>query len=524
MSACAATPLLSGKVFYYCDCGSEAQSGCVAGNDTNDGTDPLKPRRTIGSAATLFNSLAANETVALCKGGAFNSSGNLRIGSNRCGAGVVCNDLREYTPTTFTGTASPIINNAAGAAALFSFNNDGGVRLLNLSLKGVPSTNASNDNRGFFFYNKSHDVTMCNLDILAFDIGVYNESGACGASACNNSKIKLKGNYIANNKVMGYLGGADDDEITYNYWEGNGSSNAFDHTLYFQSTYQINNMKVIGNYIHGQYGSTCLGAPMVAHMWIDYLQVQNNVIEIESAANTPGCWGIAFANLTGNTALNSFTHTIFSGNTIKNSGNVGITVSSCPDCVIENNLIIFNTAVGGTGISVATQSKRSGIADAINDRNVIRNNTIWYGPNSKDGGIGIQVGIEGTGHVISNNTVTYSASTTGSNGPFNCYKYTLDLATAYTFIDNNHCESANLYNWEASRGSLDSWKIASAAAARSFDAASFTGNPLFTSTGTNFKPVSGSPLIGAGNNVNKSTTDFAGTTRPSPPTIGAFEP
>lgn len=112
-TACEEEPM-RGKVYYYCDCGTGAEAGCVAGNDAKNGTSPSSPRRTIKNAALLFRSLAINDTVALCKGGAFNAEGNLSIGSNRCAAGAACNDLREYTPSTFVGTAKPVINNATG--------------------------------------------------------------------------------------------------------------------------------------------------------------------------------------------------------------------------------------------------------------------------------------------------------------------------------------------------------------------------------------------------------------------------
>ncbi len=341
-AACAAEPM-RGNVFYYCDCGTGAEADCVAGSDANAGTSASAPRRTIANAAARFSALAANDTVALCKGGAFNSvgGGSLYIGSNRCGAGVACNDLREYTPTTFAGTAKPIINNAAGASTLFNFDGNGGVRLLNLKLKGVISA-SGNPNHGFFFYQGAHDVNMCNLDLDAFDIAVYNES-----NAGNTRNIKLTGSHITNTSSLGYLGGGDNTEVSYNYWDGNGSSNVFDHTLYFASSTAITNMQVIGNSIHGQYGLTCLGAVMEAHMSVDGLLVKDNLIEIAPTANTGGCWGIEFGNLTGGTHPAYERHAIFSGNTIKNAGNTGLTVTGCPDCVIENNLIIIDTSQGG---------------------------------------------------------------------------------------------------------------------------------------------------------------------------------
>ena len=515
-AACAAEPM-RGNVFYYCDCGTGAEAGCVAGNDANAGTSASAPRRTIANAAARFSSLAVNDTVALCKGGAFDSAGDNTIGSNRCGAGVACNDLREYAPTIFAGTAKPIINNAPGEIALFRFQGTGGIRLLNLALKGGAAT-AGTTNQAFFLYRGAHDVTMCNLDMDAFDLTVYNESGGVGDAPTMN--IKLTGSRITNSRVIAYLGGGINDDVSYNYWDGNGSSNVFDHTLYFASAKELQNMRIVGNYVRGQYGSTCLGAPIVAHMEVDGLLVKDNVVDIAASAITGGCWGIAFNNFTGATEPIYHRNAVFSGNTIKNGGNTALTVTGCPNCLIENNLIIHETSMGASGIVVATGPARTAPADDVNTQNTIRNNTIWYGPNANQSGIGIVVGTEGTGHIIANNSVTYSGTSTGNNGPFNCYQYPLALAS-YAFINNNHCNSAANYNWEATRGSLAAWRTYSAASG--FDTVSITLNPLFTAAGTNFTPSVGSPLIGAGSALYGSLFDMFGKARTNPPAIGAVE-
>ena len=512
-AACAAEPM-RGNVYYYCDCGTGAQAGCVHGSDTNPGTSASAPRQTIADAVSRFSTLAVNDTVALCKGGAFNSAGDNTIGSNRCGAGVACNDLREYTPTTFAGTAKPIINNAPGEIALFRFQGTGGIRFLNLTLKG----GAAGTNQGFFFYRGAHDVTLCNLDMDAFDLTVYNESGGAGDAPTRN--IKLTGSLITNSRVIAYLGGGMNDDISYNYWDGNGSSNVFDHTLYFASAKELQNMRIVGNYVRGQYGSTCLGAPIVAHMSVDGLLVKDNVVDIAASATTGGCWGIAFNNFTGAPEPIYHRNAVFSGNTIKNGGNTALTVTGCPNCLIENNLIIHETPMEASGIVVATGPARTAPADAVNTQNIIRNNTIWYGANSNQGGTGIVVGTEGAGHVIANNTVTYNGTSTGNNGPFNCYQYPLALA-AYTFINNNHCHSAANYNWVATRGSLAAWRIASAGSG--FDTASFTGDPLFTAAGTDFTPTAASPLIRTGNAFYGASSDLFGKARTNPPAIGAVE-
>ncbi len=507
-TACAAEPM-RGNVYYYCDCGTGAESDCVAGNDTNAGTSAAAPRRTIGNAAARFASLAVNDTVALCKGGAFNSAGNLDIGSNRCGAGVACNDLREYTPTTFTGTAKPIINNAAGQVNLFNFSgNIGGIRLLNLKLAGALDT-ANHRNRGVFFYAGAHDVTMCNLDMDAFDVAIYNES-----NNGNTNNIKLTGSLITNNRVQGFLGEGDNLTLNYNYWDGNGSSNVFDHTIYFSSDGVTTvNTEAIGNYIHGQYGSTCAGVAVVGHFGVDGFIFKNNVIEIDAAAATGSCYGVGFspANQTGSKYVRN---AVISGNTIINGGNIGFSIENCPNCVIENNVIIQNwpSSFETIGMWISANSVRAG--DDVNNANLVRNNTIWFGPNATKGGTGIGFDTSGSGHIVTNNTITYTATNAAPNG-FNCYDYN----TTFVAINNNHCFSNAAYEWENGSGNLASWQGSSG-----FDVNSRGGDPLFSNAPTNFTPLAGSALIGAGHTTYKSLTDFNGMTRPVTPAIGAFEP
>ena len=515
-ASCAAEPVRpGGTTYYYCDCGTGAQPECVAGDDANPGTSPSAPRRTIANAVARFrNSLAVNDTVALCQGGAFNAAGNLSIGGSRCGSSGPCNDLREYASPVFAATARPVINAAAGSTNLFFFQHgDGGVRFLNLRLQGDKGT-IGNGNRGFFFYNNAHDITACNLDIDGFDLAVYNES-----NNGNTQRIKVVGSRITNTRTIGFLGGGDDFELSYNYWDGNGSSNMFDHTLYFGSGSQLNRISAVGNYIHGQFGSACLGAPVVAHAQIDGLLFKDNFVVVDAAAAQSGCWGIAFNNRTGATHPQYYRNAVFSGNTVVNGGNTALTISSCPGCVIENNLVIQNWPVGGSvGISVPGYAQDAARGDDLNTANIIRNNTVWFGPAVTGTSTGITVAIEGANHVVANNSVISRQA----SGTVNCFRYDLPLS-AYTAIDHNHCHSASTsLKWEYTRGSLDAWL--SFASASGFDQASFVADPLLAADGSDFVPPADSPLVGAGSASLGALTDYRGKPRPSPPAIGAFEP
>ncbi len=527
-ATCSAYPEnATGTVYYFCDCQTGSHPSCIPGNDrNNDGLSPSTPKQTIDNAAFYMSTkLSPNDTVKLCRGGVFNATTSLFIGSNRCTG--TCNDLRDYSPP-FGGTAKPVINSPSGRS-LFSFSGNGGVRILKLKLQGGNPAAYADANNGFFFFNGSHDVTMCGLDVNGFDEAVAHNGG--NTTIPSNTNIILTGSNITNSRRMGYMGAGSNLEISYNHWDGNGGTNTRDHTIYLASSeLTASNVSVMGNLIHGQYGPTCLGVVLTDHGKFDYLTVANNYIDIDASASTGYCYGMAFGS--GGYKSQVFNrHTIISGNTIINGGNTAIYMATCPDCIIENNLIVSNVPLGGFAINTGAEPARPLYNDDVNERNLIRNNTIWYGPNATVGGTGIRVATEGSGHVVVNNTITYVSSSSGSSGGFKCFDYPLTL-TSYLFIDNNNCFSnATQSSWVASYGNFTSWRTTAPA----FDTASSELNPLFSNPGTNFTPVTGptpSPLLNAGTTSHPSTSTYSGKdltgrarpTSPIQPAIGAFEP
>ena len=137
-----------------------------------------------------------------------------------------------------------------------------------------------------------------------------------------------------------------------------------------------------------------------------------------------------------------FRNTVIARNTVINGGSVPITVSSCPSCLIEDNLVIQDWVYGPgyylTGIIASDEVAVSGGVDDPNTAITIRNNTIWFGPSSNGGAHAIRVGSEGTGHIIANNTITYAASNAGQGVDcFNIGTATSNIA----FMNNNHCNA-----------------------------------------------------------------------------------
>jgi parallel beta-helix repeat protein len=536
-AACASLPT-RGTVYYFCDCGAGAEGDCVVGDNANAGTNPSAPKRTIAAATTLTSSWNnnTNHTIAFCKGGAFETVSAYGEPINRlgCTAGTTCDDWREYSPTTFTGTAKPlIVDPVAGPIYTIRFESGayGGIRFLNLATEG-------NNHGGFHFYNGAHDVTMCNLSMNGHSLP-FSLSTNTGKTLPN--EIHIEGNYITNSVAMGYQGGGNNVTLSYNSWIGNGATNVQDHTIYIGSEQEIVNFKMNGNYIFGQYGSSCLGNPVVGHAAVVGFEMINNYIELDPAETSGGCWGIGLGNNTGNVAPVYWVNATVSNNTIINGGNTGIYISGCPSCVIENNRIVMNWPYGNNlikGIHVVRDINRG--QDLDSNANHIRNNTIFFGSATTGTNIGVVTDAEGTGHTLSNNSIVSEQS----SGELTCFGHdwggkTLTADTipplplsAYAFQDNNHCYrngtfyfgrlQTQAYIQGVQQALYTYYDLSAWQSYSSFDANSVTGNPAFTNPSTyDFRSTY---LGGKGNNTYKSLTGFTGNTRASPPAIGAFEP
>jgi hypothetical protein len=568
-AACAAEPM-RGTVYYYCDCGIGREDGCVAGDDDTGDGSVSNPFKTVGystfswsktysigdkvstggydyvslansntshppgsnlgtywryansthhslTAASKSISLSGTNTLAFCKGGAFDTVdltlGNA-IGNNSCTAGTTCTDFREYSSPDYFSSAKPLFHTDGTAAILNVAGAKGGIRFMNLKLAG--NSGAPNGG-GFFLYNGAHDIKICNVDMDSLGLAIHSTQASDGTGKPTN--ITVTGNSITNVSVIGFLGGGNNLEISYNEWGRVGNNDSLNHTIYLGGMDNAN-VTLLGNYVHGQNAATCTGGPVIAHGSFDGLLVKDNLISIAASEATNGCWGLSFNNLSGTTHPVYYRNSVFSGNIIVNGGNKSMSISDCPGCIIENNIIIQNWKGGSVGISIADPARDAGRGDDVSNANVIRNNTIWFGPLASSAmyaNYGIVTKNEGTGHIISNNTVS-SEQTTGT---LNCFQHDLPLGS-YAFINNNHCHSAANYSWVTGRGNLTAWQTY--AADYSFDTESATGDPKFTAPGTDFTPAVGSPLIGHGIAAHGSTSDITGKERPDPPAIGAYEP
>jgi hypothetical protein len=519
---CADEPLATtGTIYYACDCGTNADKDCKVGDDTNAGTDPAKPWRTFSKAQGQFSTLKPGDTLAFCQGGSFTSKDQSMWTNLACKVATPCT-VRNYTPPWASGDeglpklvgAGWALSNAAKAT------HEEGYRFLNLELDGPGSGDGIN------VYNDTKDVLLCNLLITGFTTGVNIEGSNPPADASSdgkNARITLRGSRLINNVEFGYLGACDGCVVEYNYFDHNGKADPLDHSIYFGGArdgngvlYSTQGMRATGNEMYHTAmgtGPVCQGVVIVVHGQHDGLVIQANTIVQELGQSDVGCWGIGL--LPGYGAdPERFTNATIIGNKVINVGNTSIGISSCQNCIVEDNLIVQGQPkFGAGGITAHPNGTRDAIDGAL-DAAQILNNSIFFGADVQN--TGIIVGGEGTNHVIAGNAVMGSGTK-----EWGCLDF--DLAASAYDSDHNLCWNALDPNgqWEVGSGALAAWQMKTGLDMHSIDA-----DPMYTHAASmdyDLTAMMGSPLIGAGDPTHGSTLDFSGAMRASPPDIGAYQ-
>lgn len=503
--------------YYVCDCQPGADVNCQPGNDSSDGLTSQTPWRTYDYAQDRFGAMQAGDSVSFCQGGFHQVEGVTRWVNLNCRANNRCT-IGDYEPPWGSGDEGRPILNALNSDG-FRLENGGqavhreGMNIQNLELRGTPSS------QGIMFYNDMDDVTIDNVKIDGFRIGVH-MAGANLPPSDPNSNGKQNNNVLRNSEIIncmgqGYLGGCDNCVIENSTFTNNGFGQAiFNHNIYY-SSHERKSGGIIRNnrlYRSAIVDGRCQGASLVVHGVHDDLLIENNLVWEDEGAAGGGCWGIAVDP--GYPILEQFDRLVIRGNRVINVGNVSIGCQGCTNAVIENNVVINNQAFGQVGIAVPNKDD-TGNAETTNV--TVRNNSVYLGPNAS--GTGIRVGREGTGHTVVNNAVQYA----GTSSQWNCFD--LNLAPAnYRAVDHNLCYFPNSTGgeWEDGSGTLTAWQNASP-----FDDHSLVGNPLFRNPASPDFDLSlasnNSPLVNAGHPTLSAATDHVGNNRNVPPDIGAFE-
>jgi hypothetical protein len=338
---------------------------------------------------------------------------------------------------------------------------------------------------------------VCNNSFSNFYLGMH-----LGENSGRWNNWRIWGNRFSMNDLDGILArGGTSSSIDANFFDNNGGmvhptrgNNA--HSLYINDggpgASVVNNEFRRSGVANPSVG-LCENAIAVGHGVFDGLNVENNIVDGGPVTGT-SCWGFDY-RAAGSQAT-AFRNTTIRRNWV-NAVAVGISLGQAPDSTIENNVVVMpGTQPGGFRRGILSPSDAARAQDAVQNNTTIRNNTIYI-----NGGASaywaVLLGTEGTGHVIANNSV--------QSGGGSCFVTPL-AAGAYAFVGNNSC-----YGGAA-------WGTA-------YDATThITANPMFISPPTDFTPAAGSPLIGAGSAAHAPSWDFTVRTRPSPPSMGAYEP
>lgn len=442
--------------YYFSDCQAGADAMCVPGNDANPGTSPSAPKRSLTAANALLDKVSAGDQILLAKNGSWTSvTSAFWTGNNR---GTATNHIviADYAPTGYSGSAKPLITLTGKKASCLVITNGGaipvhkeGFTFKNIKCVGV-GMNGIADATGINTYNDVSDVLLENLDISGFTLGVYPSDGRVLGVVTKN--LTLRNSYIHDNSTQGFLGGGPNLLIEGNTFDNNGfiattgvplSRN---HNIYLTAQ-NFTGAVIRGNkltrsamctpgtgYACGTYGQ-CQGAPLIIHGTANDLVIENNIVD-ESSGATDGCYGIQVAPGYP-TIAEAFPGAIVRGNRVVNVGATAIDIGSCPNCVIEDNVIAWTNSPKSTVIGITAPSGNVRAEDAVDTNLTVRNNSIYIS-GADAYSRAIQLTSTGSGHNVVNNLIFYAADTSASA---KCFVTTgLDISKFNTF-DNNLCYS-----------------------------------------------------------------------------------
>jgi hypothetical protein len=467
---CKDEPLPS-TVYYVCNTGGDDS------RTTTQARSPATPWATVSRAVQQFGNLNPGEAIAFCRGGTFTGGGTW---TNNNGTQASPTIVRDYTRPGREGSGDP---RPIFQHHLDSYITPGRVRFMNISAQA-----SAGDVNVAFTYGAVADITFCNLELS----GGVNGLEIAGSDLTSMQRIKVIGTRFLSNTSEGWIGSGQAHEIRNSFFSKCGTlGGTLSHSIYLAGPRVAQQDYVISeNEFHPP--ANVPGAVVVAHGIHNNMLFENNRLIFDNGPAQASGWGIA-VGCGGYSTPSNATNLTARGNTIVNAGNVSLGIACCQHCLIENNLVI-NTQQSTRAIAAPLENASSfGAGYTATSDVIVRNNTVYL----TAGGSGVDVASEGGGYAVENNAVQ-------SNGP--CYRWS-GSAGAFTARDYN-----------ASYGCSESV----------VGSHSFTLNPLWlnptSATSRDFHPGTGSPLIHTGDPAQKPAIDITGTTRSSPPSVGAYEP
>ncbi len=556
---------------YVCDCdtGNDAANnpaaGCTAGNNANAGTSPSAPWETYEHARSQFGSLTPPASVLFCNGGTFTSTSSTARWVNDSADANNRMLVSNYQPSWGSGSERvPLFQPSATSSRIFEpsdgglSNHDGFITFENFKISGRGmNTSKANSSIAIQIRNDADGIIIQNGEIEYMSIGVHNaNSDPCSAGdpLCDaeNEDTLVQYMHIHHNFQHGILGAGLNSIYQDNTLEWNGRANILDHNAYLAGDSSGTIFR--RNYLYkaatgnieagGTFGDEiCNGASFTAHGEILDMTIEYNVVEEDAGEVIGTCFG--YGMNPGYFRGETFTNVIIRGNVVKNVGSSGISLGSCQDCFVDSNVVINDAARSMTAI------------DGMSGTNVDANNVNCTGPGTCTGcgpGDSCCVGahpnagntcddFEGDDVAVRNNTILFTAITTGgtgiANGRFgdenNVHSnLVINLSTVgsfdcFDYTNTSNIESAD-HNWCYTPNSSADFEsgntLAAHQAATTFDDNSTEDvDPEVADTATLDVGIGAndSPLIDGGHATLSSTVDRWGFSRTGTPDIGAYE-
>jgi hypothetical protein len=376
---------------------------CSNGSDSNDGLSHASAWRSYSKARSAFSTLNGGDSILFCKGEVFASSGGNWDNRNSTRDNRVT--ISSYTPPGSSDLTNPVLDGGG-----IQFSNGGnaehkeGFIVRDLVLKG------SGSGYGIFIYNDSDFVSVINVEIFNFDIGIHfaGSNSPNPGSDGKNSDLKVQGVYIHDNGDQGFLGGGDNLLIENSAFVNNGwLKPILNHNIYVGKS-SINSI-IRGNWLYqsAMVGGKCSGTSFVVHGVHTNMRIEDNVVWEDPGAVEDGCWGISVDNGYGG-QYEAFPGLQIRGNTVVNVGNVAIGCSVCQDVVIEDNTVVHQEpSHGGTLVRVPIRNENSYPSLPQSNNVVVRNNTLMY--DSPRPGTGVRLGDGDSSNYTSAGNRTYYA-------------------------------------------------------------------------------------------------------------------
>lgn len=475
---------------FFCDCQAGAHPSCVAGSNANPGTSSSAPKQT--TAGIDFETQPVGTQNLFCEGGRWTNFSIFVKNNNATTAQPIV--FGAYAPPS-GATGTPRLTAGAGQSTITigqydDGEYDGGYTIQDLEFRGDGANGSA-----VLMLSQVKDVIIQRNDIREFSVGINSSAFApSSGTALTNIRLRVLNNNIQDNNDMGFLGGSADSLIQGNTFRGNNRiGDGLNHAIYFSSSPAnqapaprtvIRNNTFIDNSVNttGPDDGTrgfCKSGNLTARGGVDGLLVEGNVIILTQS--TLNCYGISMTS--GSNNVEYFRNTVVRGNTIVNTGLVGIIVQNGDGVLVEDNVVANTQATYLEGIRLENGPDPEDIPSTFY---VLRNNTV-YQTQAANGARGYVI-TAGTNNVVANNVVKFGS---GANAGVRCFTH--QAIGNYAQWDYNLCDDGP-GQWSGTYSSL------ATAQAAGFDPNGLDTDPLFVAAPTagatwNCNVQSGSPTI-----------------------------